>query len=135
MHREPARGLATGGRRWTTQWAAASPPTRHDGSPSTIHRTYESYFSSSSSRQRGTGTVKFRCERDVLTDALGTCGRAASSRSGALPVLTGLRAELPGNQLTLTGTDLELTIAVEVEVAGERDGLAVIPARLANDVV
>ena len=79
--------------------------------------------------------MKFRCERDVLTDALGTCGRAVSSRSGALPVLTGIRVELTGDRLTITGTDLELTIAMEVEVAGGRDGVAVVPARLVNDVV
>src|SRR5215207_6802852 len=116
MHRERGPGPPTGGRRWTTRWAAPGVPTRQDGSPSTIHRNYERYCSSSSTRQRGTGTVKFRCERDVLTDALGTCGRAVSSRSGALPVLTGIRVELTGDRLTITGTDLELTIAMEVEV-------------------
>jgi DNA polymerase-3 subunit beta len=79
--------------------------------------------------------VKFRCERDVLAEALSTCSRAVSSRGGALPVLTGVRAELTGNVLQLTGTDLELTITHDVEVAGEADGVAVIPARLANEVV
>jgi DNA polymerase-3 subunit beta len=79
--------------------------------------------------------VKFRCERDVLVEGLGTAGRAVSSRSGALPVLSGVRASLRGNELELTGSDLDLTITVRVEVTGEEDGVAVVPARLATDVV
>ncbi|MPY93006.1 MAG: DNA polymerase III subunit beta [Acidimicrobiia bacterium] len=79
--------------------------------------------------------MKFRCERDVLVEALGTVGRATSGRSGALPVLAGVQIELAGSTLRLLGTDLELTIVQLVEVAGEADGVAVLPARLATDVV
>jgi len=79
--------------------------------------------------------VKFRCERDVLADALATAGRAATGRTGTLPVLTGLRLELVGDKLTVTGTDLELTIQLEAEVGGERDGGVVLPARLSADIV
>ena len=76
--------------------------------------------------------MKFRCERDVLVEALGTAGRATASRGGALPVLAGIRTELTGDELTLTGHDLELTITVAVRdgVRGERDGVAILPARL-----
>lgn len=79
--------------------------------------------------------MKFRCERDVLTEAVSTAGRAAASRGGALPVLSGVRVELADNRLTLTGSDLDLTISVSVTVNGETDGLAVIPAKLASDIV
>jgi DNA polymerase III subunit beta len=79
--------------------------------------------------------VKLRCERDVLVEALGTATRAVASRGGALPVLSGVRAELVGDQLRLVGSDLDLTIQVEVTVAGDRDGVCVIPARLAADIV
>ena len=81
--------------------------------------------------------MKFRCERDVLVDALGTAGRATASRGGALPVLAGIRTELAGNTLTLTGHDLELTISVAVTdgVNGREDGVAVLPSRLVSDVV
>ena len=54
--------------------------------------------------------MKFRCEREVLADALATAGRAATSRTGTLPVLSGLRLEVRGDELTVTGTDLELSI-------------------------
>jgi DNA polymerase-3 subunit beta len=78
--------------------------------------------------------VKFRCERDVLVDALGTAGRAASTRGGALPVLSGVFLELRGDTLRLTGSDLDLTITVETKVAGQEDGVAVLPAKLASDI-
>jgi DNA polymerase III subunit beta len=79
--------------------------------------------------------VKFRCERDVLVEALGTAGRAATGRGSALPVLSGVRVELAGDVLSLTGTDLELTISVHIDVAGDGDGVAVLPGRLASEIV
>jgi DNA polymerase-3 subunit beta len=79
--------------------------------------------------------VKFRCERDVLADAVGSAGRAATNRTGTLPVLAGVRMEVVGDTLTITGTDLELTIRLTIEVGGERDGAAVVPARLVGDIV
>ncbi len=79
--------------------------------------------------------MKFRCERDVLAEALTTAGRAATGRTGTLPVLSGVRLELQGDRLTVTGTDLELTIQLELTVGGEVDGVTVIPARLSADIV
>lgn len=79
--------------------------------------------------------MKFRCERDSLVEALGAAGRAVANRGGALPVLAGVRAELTGNRLKLTGSDLELTIETQIEVAGETDGVAVLPSKIALDVV
>ena len=79
--------------------------------------------------------MKFRCERDVLADALATAGRAATSRTGTLPVLSGVRLEVTGDELSVTGTDLELSIRLTVAVGGERDGAVVVPARLIADIV
>jgi DNA polymerase-3 subunit beta len=78
--------------------------------------------------------VKFRCERDVLVDALTTAGRAVSSRGGSLPVLSGVLFDLRGDTLRVTGSDLDLTITIETEVAGQGDGVAVLPAKLASDI-
>ncbi len=79
--------------------------------------------------------MKFRCERDELVEALGTAGRAVANRGGALPVLSGVRLELEGDALRLTGSDLDLTVSVGIEVAGQADGVAVMPAKIASDVV
>ena len=62
-------------------------------------------------------------------------GRAVSTRGGTLTALTGIRAELSGDRLLLTGTDLELTITVEIDVNGEADGVVVLPAKLTLDIV
>lgn len=79
--------------------------------------------------------MKFRCEREILADALTTAGRAATNRSGTLPVLSGVRLDVSDGQLTVTGTDLELTIRLSVPVHADRDGSAVVPARLVADIV
>jgi DNA polymerase-3 subunit beta len=79
--------------------------------------------------------VRFRCERDALAEALGTAARAAAGRAGALPVLSGLHLDLRGDELKVTGTDLELTIQLAVHVGGDSDGATVLPARLAADIV
>lgn len=78
--------------------------------------------------------MKFRCERDVLVEALGAAGRAVTTR-GALPVLQGVHLELSGDRLRVTGSDLDLTISVTATVAGNSDGVAVLPAKLVTDVV
>ena len=79
--------------------------------------------------------MKFRCERDTLVEALASAGRAVAGRGSALPVLSGIRAELTGDRLSLTGSDLELTIEIVVEVAGDGDGVAVLPAKITADLV
>ncbi len=77
-------------------------------------------------------TLKFRCERDVLVEAVSAAGRAVTSRGSSLPVLSGIRFELTGDQLRLTGSDTDLTIHVSVQVSGEQDGVAVMPGRQAH---
>lgn len=79
--------------------------------------------------------MKFRCERDVLLDALTTSSRAVASRGGALPALSGIHATLKDDHLVLIGSDLDLTIETSLTVSGELDGTAVFPARLITDIV
>ena len=79
--------------------------------------------------------MKFRCERDVLVEALSTAGRAVAARGAALPVLSGVRLEVTGSQLLLAGTDLDLTIQAGISVAGSTDGVVVAPGRLVTDIV
>jgi DNA polymerase-3 subunit beta len=79
--------------------------------------------------------VKFRCERDTLADAVATAQRAVASRTGAMPVLSGLRVSLTPGALELVGTDLELTIRVRIPAETEGEGSAVVPARLFSEIV
>lgn len=116
-------------------WTVATPLRWADHTWSTIHSTY--YYSChhlAPLEEKGS-PVKFRCERETLADAVTTAGRAATNRTGTLPVLSGVRFDVAGDQLTITGTDLELTIRLTVAVAGDRDGSTVVPARLVGDIV
>jgi len=79
--------------------------------------------------------VKFRSERDALVDMLATASRAVGGRGGSSPVLLGLLLTCDGNSLSVTGTDLDLTILVTGEVIGIDNGSCVIPARLSTDIV
>lgn len=79
--------------------------------------------------------MKFRCERDVLVEALSTAGRATAGRGGSMPVLGGVRLSVSGSDLEVTGTDLDLTITVTASVAASSDGVAVAPGRLVTDIV
>jgi DNA polymerase-3 subunit beta len=49
--------------------------------------------------------VEFRCERDALAEALGTATRAVATRGGSLAVLSGVKVELSGDRLVVTGSD------------------------------
>ena len=79
--------------------------------------------------------MKFRCERDVLSEAIGSAGRAVASRSGALPILSGLLVRTTDDGLELAGSDLELTIRVTAAADCDGAGAAVLPARLFGDIV
>lgn len=52
-----------------------------------------------------------------------------------IPILTNILFELRGNQLQLTGTDLEVSIVTTLEVTGETDGVAAFPAKRLFDLI
>ena len=58
--------------------------------------------------------MKFRCERDVLVEALGTTGRAAASKGAGSATLAGIQLRLAGDRLSLAGVDRDLTIQTEI---------------------
>jgi DNA polymerase-3 subunit beta len=79
--------------------------------------------------------VKFRCDRDALSEALQTVQRGVSSRPG-IPALTGVLLEAEeGGDLTLTTTDLEVSARLSIDVQVQESGAALVPARLLGDTV
>ena len=74
------------------------------------------------------------CRRDDLATALGVVARALSSRS-AVQVLTGVHLRGEENKLTLSATDME--VSLRAGVAGEitGDGAVVVPGRLLADLI
>ena len=79
-------------------------------------------------------SMQFRCERDALSDALNVAGRGVLARAGAAAI-GGVRLELAGDQLTVTGSDGDLTISVTLTVNGASDGVTVMRSKLMADVV
>jgi DNA polymerase-3 subunit beta len=81
------------------------------------------------------GTVKFRCDRDALSEALQTVQRGVSARPG-IPALTGVLIDVAdGGKLTLSTTDLEVSARLSIEVQVSEPGVALVPARLLGDTV
>jgi DNA polymerase-3 subunit beta len=78
--------------------------------------------------------VKFRCDRDLLSEALQTVQRGVSTRPG-IPALTGVLMTVGEGELALTTTDLEVTTEVRLPVDVREDGTALVPARLLADMV
>ena len=78
--------------------------------------------------------MKFRCDRDDLSDALQTVQRGVSTRPG-IPALTGVLLETGTDTLTLTTTDLEVSARLTLPVQAQEEGVALIPARLLADMV
>ena len=79
--------------------------------------------------------MKFRCDRDDLSEALQTVQRGVSSRPG-IPALTGVLLEATDDgHLTLTTTDLEVSARLAIDVTVTEAGKALVPARLLADTV
>jgi DNA polymerase-3 subunit beta len=79
--------------------------------------------------------VRFRCDREILSDALQLVQRGVSSRPG-IPALTGVLVEATDDgSITLITTDLEVSARLSVDVAVQESGVALIPARLLADTV
>jgi DNA polymerase III subunit beta len=78
--------------------------------------------------------VKFKCDRDALSEALQTVQRAVSSRPG-IPALTGVLMNASGDELVLATTDLEVSARLRLPVQVQTQGVALVPARLLADMV
>ena len=52
-----------------------------------------------------------------------------------VPILSNVLLDLQDNKLTLTGTDLEVSISTNIDVRGEEDGAVAIPAKVLNEIV
>jgi DNA polymerase III subunit beta len=77
--------------------------------------------------------VKFRVERDALADAVTWAARSLASRP-TLPVLAGLLLTVDGDQLSVSGFDLEASTEVDLEVTAGASGQALVSGRLLADI-
>src|SRR5487761_2295606 len=77
--------------------------------------------------------MKFKSERDILVEALSAASRVVATR--LIGASSGVLLSLTGNQLVVTGTDLDITVRTSVDVIRVEDGSCVVPARLIVDAV
>ncbi|MDR1157260.1 MAG: DNA polymerase III subunit beta [Oscillospiraceae bacterium] len=77
--------------------------------------------------------MKFSCEKALLLAAISNVSRIVPSRS-SIAALEGILLEV-GDQLRLTGYNLEVGIRAELNVNVERTGSVVIGARLLSEIV
>ena len=66
--------------------------------------------------------MKFKCEKEILEKTFSLARKATPNRSGTNPVLSGLFLELKKDKLVVVGSDLDLTIRIEIKVGGEEEG-------------
>jgi DNA polymerase-3 subunit beta len=78
--------------------------------------------------------MKFKCDRDDLSDALQLVQRAVSARPG-IPALTGVLMNGTGGDLVLATTDLEVSARRRLAVQVQEEGVVLVPARLLADMV
>ena len=79
--------------------------------------------------------MKFKCEKEILEKTFSLARKATPNRSGTNPVLSGLFLELKKDKLVVIGSDLDLTIRIEIKVGGEEEGRVVIPGALLADII
>ncbi|MDQ3936647.1 MAG: DNA polymerase III subunit beta [Actinomycetota bacterium] len=78
--------------------------------------------------------MKLSIGKEQLLSALGVAARGASTRS-AIQTLAGVMIRAGDGRVELQATDMELGVRVAVDVTAEREGVAVVPARLLLDVI
>jgi DNA polymerase-3 subunit beta len=78
--------------------------------------------------------MKFTVTKNTLFEALQRMISIIPTKT-TIPILTNILFELDKSRLTLTGTDLEVSILTSQEVLGERDGKAAFPAKKLFDLI
>jgi DNA polymerase-3 subunit beta len=74
------------------------------------------------------------CEAGKLNTLVQTVLRAVSSRV-TMPILSGLLLNAEGGKLTMSGTDLEMSIKARIDANVKEGGTAVVSGRLLGDIV
>ncbi len=77
--------------------------------------------------------MKFRVERDALADAVAWAARSLSTRP-TMPVLAGLMLSVDGDQLSLSGFDLEASTEVDLPISGGSSGQSLVSGRLLAEI-
>lgn len=78
--------------------------------------------------------MKFKCDQQVLSKAINTVSIAVSNRT-TLPVLKGILMNVEKDEVTLTASDLDISINTRIKADVEEAGSTVVMAKLFGDIV
>ncbi|MCL1823323.1 MAG: DNA polymerase III subunit beta [Oscillospiraceae bacterium] len=78
--------------------------------------------------------MKFSADKNILSEAVINASKACAVKT-AFSALDGVLLTLKGNELTITGYDLETGIRVNITADGEADGSIIVESRLFSDMI
>jgi DNA polymerase III subunit beta len=79
-------------------------------------------------------TMKVTCAKDELAEKLQIAGRGVSTRT-TVQILAGILLRAAGGQLSVSATDMEISLRVSLEAQVGDEGAVVVPGRLLVDIV
>jgi len=79
-------------------------------------------------------SMKVTCAKDELAEKLQVAGRGVSTRT-TVQILAGILLRAESGQLSLSATDMEISLRVALEAQVEDEGSVVVPGRLLVDIV
>ena len=78
--------------------------------------------------------MKFTCTQLALAKAINTVSKAVSVRT-TIPVLKGILMKVEDGRLTLSASDLEISIETSIDVQAEENGVTAVSAKLFGDII
>lgn len=78
--------------------------------------------------------MRFYCDKQSITQAVSAVSKATVAKS-TLKAIEGVLMKLNGNNLLLTGFNLEIGIRTNIQVKGDEDGEIVLNARLLGEIL
>ncbi len=79
--------------------------------------------------------MKFSVDKNIFQKSLQKVCPLAASKPTSIQVISNVMLSLKGDVLTLTTTDLEIEITVNITVKGENDGITSVPAKKTQLIV
>ena len=78
--------------------------------------------------------MKFTCTQIALVKAINTVSKAVSVRT-TIPILKGILLKAEDNRLTMSASDLDLSIETSIDIQCYEEGSLVVPAKLFGDIL
>jgi DNA polymerase III subunit beta len=78
--------------------------------------------------------MKFKCEKSKLQEAISIAQKAVTAKS-TMPVLEGIYIKAEANEITLIGTDTDLSIETKLSANVEEKGRVVVDSKLFGEII